>query len=306
MAALPLELLLTILAWSVSRLPLRVARGLGAALGWVWFHVVPIRRRVTCEALARHLGLDADRARTVAAALYRGLGVSAMELLWLRPDRPERLAALALVENVERFDRARARGRGVIVVTAHYGNWDAMACSQAERAGVLHVVTKRLSMRGIDRFWQRHRGRFGVRLHDMIGSAKAVMRALRSNETVALVVDQDTPPALGGAFVEFLGDTCATTTAPALLAARTGAALVPVRCERQTDGRLRIVVDEEVELLRDARGRVDILATTRRINGILEGWVRAHPEQWLWLHRRWKTRPDPLEIAASPKPARAT
>lgn len=295
-----MRVVLHIVAWLVSRLPLGVARSLGRALGVIWFRVVPIRRATVIDALERRLGLDREKSWRVASALYRGLGVAAMELLWLRADRADRLGEIVRVENVERFDRALARGHGVIVVTAHYGNWDAMACSQARRAGVLHVVTKRLSMKAIDRFWQAHRGRFGVRLHDEVGSVRAVLGALRRNETVALVVDQDTPPSRGGAFVPFLGCPCATTTAPALLAARTKAALVPVRCDRDSDGTLRVVVEDEIDPVRDSRGKVDVVATTARINAEVERWVRARPELWLWLHRRWKTRPDRTEIAAIP------
>jgi KDO2-lipid IV(A) lauroyltransferase len=257
----------------------------GAFLGLVWFHVVRIRRRVVRDNLALALPERADDHRRIARASYRHLGISALEFLKLSVDQ-DAVAARVHAHGLERFEAARARGRGVIVVTAHFGNFDLLACSQARRGVPLAIVSRELHGGGSNRFWMESRRASGLRIFQERGGVRHVLRWLRAGNALGLVVDQRTPPARGGTRATFLGHQVWTSTAAAKLALRTGAALVPARIERRADGDHDLYVDEEIDFV-PGRGAEAEQELTERINREVEGWIRAKPELWLWLHRRF-------------------
>lgn len=281
----------------IAILPWRLLRPLGAAVGWLAGSLIRVRRRHVEASLAASGVADPARA---ARRMYASLGAGLCELLWLagRPadalgDRFEMDPACAAA-----LRQAAARGRGVVVATAHTGNWDLSACAAArwfaEDAGApagrasLTVVTKRLSWRALDRYWQRLRADRGVILVDAAGAAAAVRDALAARGVVALLVDQAPERASGVAVFPFLGRPARHDLAPALLAARAKAPIVVVLGRRRDDGTHVLEAWDviEPESLR-ARGGVE--AATARMAAAVERFARARPDQWLWLHRRWKS-----------------
>jgi KDO2-lipid IV(A) lauroyltransferase len=275
------------LAAAVARLPFRWLRGLGAALGFLAGSVLRIRRRQV-EASLQRAGIAPSSA--VARGMYASLGTGIFELLWLAGRPPSALAGWCTMDPAcaAALHRAAALGRGVVVATAHTGNWDLAACAAAQwiagegSAARLHVVTKRLSWRALDRYWQRLRAERGVILADALGAATH-----RAGDFTGLMVDQVPERASGVATIPFLGAPALHDLGPALLAARSRAPVVVVLGRREPDGRhrleLALTIDPE-----ELRGRGAIEAATAKIAAALEAFVRAHPEQWLWLHRRWK------------------
>jgi KDO2-lipid IV(A) lauroyltransferase len=250
------------------------ARRIGAFLGLVWFHVVRIRRPTAIRQIARSLGVSPPVARAIARETWRNLGRSAAEFF-----RLEEAARTVRTRGWERYLAAKARGKGVVVVTAHFGNWDLCAASQALRGEPLHVVTKDLSDRGVNALWMERRRQAGVRLHAARGSLRPLLEALRGGETVGLVVDQHAP---GGPIVPFFGRGAATSSSSVVLATRTGAALLPAFLFRDHDGRgHELRIGEEIPV-------TDVRSTLARIHGTLEDAIRERPDHWLWLHRRWK------------------
>lgn len=250
---------------------------LGAALGWCWYRVLPVRRGVARENLASalpELG-DGERERIVAA-MYRHLGLTFVELLRFGGRDPGRLGDGLEVVGRGHLDAALAAGRGVLVVTAHLGNWELLV-----RAGTLcdapvSVVTKSLRSPVAQAAWSRLR-RGGPRLLADRGSARAIVAALRRNEVVGYVLDQHAPR---GVRVPFFGREASTYDGLARLALATGAAVVPVFTWRTANGHA-VHIEPAVEV-------GDVVETTRRCTERIEAAVRAHPEQWLWIHRRWK------------------
>jgi KDO2-lipid IV(A) lauroyltransferase len=282
-------------AWVVGRLPFRALPRLGAVLAWIAFDLLRIRRAHVIAALRRaELGDE-----TTARAVYRSLGAGLGELLWIAGRPREDLRDLVEIEGWPIFEAAKARGRGVIVATAHTGNWDLAALSCAARTP-LAVVTKRLSARGLDAFWQSSRARRGLSLlaaADLdsaeVGFAggvwSTVRGALARGQSVALLVDQDPERTTGVVAEPFLGEIALHDTFPAAIAARTGASIVVALARRE---RGRHVVEIVARFDPPARaGRAWIEATTRAIAHEVEAFVRRDPSGWLWLHRRWKTRP---------------
>lgn len=273
----------------------RGAERLGRFLGLVWFHVLRIRRAtVTRQLRAAFPSWPAGRVRGVARALYGNLGRWAAE--FARATGPERVRVEALagveVEGLEGYESATAGGRGAIVVTAHLGNWDLAACSQAFAGRRLAVLSRRLSNRGLDRYWMERRRAAGLEIVEEGASVVRLAELVRSGWTVVLMVDQATPPERGGVRVPFLGREAWTTRLPGVLAVRTGAPIFPVFVDSPAGGRHRIRVESPLwaEGLGGRPGE-RVLELTRRISERLERRVRERPDQWLWLHRRWKEFP---------------
>lgn len=287
---------------AVGRLPYRWLGPLGALLGLFVGVVLRIRRAHVTAAMAR---AGVERPDRAARRMYVSLGRGLFELLWLSGRPPGEALGVVIDEaSAERFERALGRGRGVVVATAHTGNWDLTACAAAAWIGTrreargearaLHVVTKRLSWRALDRTWQRLRAERGVGLIDARGAVRRVREALVRGDVVAMMVDQVPERESGVAVLPFLGAPARHDLAPVTLAARAGAPIVVVLGRRAEDGRHVI---EVVDVLEPLATREAITEATARIARALEGFVLAHPDQWLWMHRRWKghsSRPLPV------------
>jgi KDO2-lipid IV(A) lauroyltransferase len=227
--------------------------------------------------------------------MYGSLGAGLFELLWLAGRPPEALAARFTMDPAcgDALLRGVARGRGVVVATAHTGNWDLTACAAAqwierEAGGArLHVVTKRLSWRALDRYWQRLRAERGVVLADALGAAAYVRDALSAGDFTAMLIDQVPERGSGVSVAPFLGAPALHDLGPALLAARARVPLLLVLGHREPDGRHRLELAAEIDP-EALRGKGAIERATATMASALEAFVRAHPTQWLWLHRRWK------------------
>ena len=289
-------LVLRALAWMIGLLPFTALPRLGDVLAFLACDVLRIRRAHVRSALARASLSIAPR------EVYRQLGASLLELLWLSARPNEDLGRLVRIEGLERFEAARALGRGVIVATAHTGNWDLAACACAIRAP-LSVVTKRLSSRSLDAFWQETRRARGV---DLVpapdgGVFRALTARLTAGGAVALLVDQDPERTTSVVSAPFLGAVALHDTLPATVSARTGAPIVVAFARRAFDGH----VVEIVDVIEPPVDRGSIAVATRRIAAALDAYVRAAPETWLWLHRRWKTQLEPALHTSSldPDPA---
>lgn len=290
-------------AGAIGLLPWRWLRALGAALGAIAGSALRIRRRHVEASLRRAEIADAG---AIARGVYSSLGAGLLELLWLAGKPPAALGPRFTVAPAcaEALRGALARGRGVVVATAHTGNWDLSACGAAQwlaevaraeawgrgegRAPSVHVVTKRLSWRALDRYWQHLRAARGVVLVDAKGAAARVREALAAGDVAVMLIDQAPERASGVAELPFLGAPALHDLGPALLAARARSPLLLLLGHRDDDGLHHLELAEAIapEDLRGGAGA--IRAATARLAAGLERFVRAHPAQWLWLHRRWK------------------
>jgi KDO2-lipid IV(A) lauroyltransferase len=286
--------MLRLLTWAACLLPQRWVRRLGRVLGWLTCHVFRVRRRVVRQNLAAAMRLDAVEARRLTRGIYDHLCTGAIEFLRVAAlDREEALEVLG-GEGVRRLKAHLGDGRGMLVLSAHLGNWDLLACAAARCGLPVNVVTRRIKTGWLDRYWMRARERCGVSLLPDSGSARRVVAALRRGEAVAMVLDQHQP---GGTAVPFFGRPAATATSLARLALATGAPVVPVFLVR--DGlRFRLRVHDPVQLVRTGRRSTDIIRNTALFVQTLEQEIARYPEQWLWLHRRWKIRRSPEGVAA--------
>jgi len=257
----------------------------GGALGALVGGALRVRRAHVEAAMAR---AGVEHPELAAAGMYRSLGTSALELLWLA-GQPRDLGSLARVDAAAReaLARARARGRGIVFAASHTGNWDLAACAIASGSPErLMIVTKHLSMGWLDAFWQRTRARYGV---ELVGARGAFARGrdhVRGGGAVAMMIDQVPARRAHACRVEFLGQTAWADKAPATVAARTGATLVVPCARRGEDGVQELTVVDVVEPPPGAASAW-IEETTARATRALGRFVLENPTEWLWMHRRW-------------------
>ncbi len=277
----------------VGLLPLGVAGALGEALGGWAFALAGGERRKALESLGRafpSLGTQAREA--LAKECFRHLGRAAFELACVRQidSAPERWVEWPAADRAV-LDGALARGKGVVFVSGHVGNWELLARRVALAGYSAHTIAKETSdprlTALVERF--RERGRLQSIWRGQDGAAKKMLRVLRDGAILGLLIDQDTR--VQSVFVPFFGHPASTPRAAADLALRTRAALVVGFCQRQEDGRYRISM-RELEVTRGEDAEADALQLTAALTSEIEAAIRRAPAQWVWMHRRWKTQPE--------------
>jgi KDO2-lipid IV(A) lauroyltransferase len=284
-----LRVVLAVVEW----LPLGWAQALGRAVGSAGFHLAPGERRKALASLTVAFPemSDEDRLELVRRC-FRHLGTAALEMA-VAP----RLGTAALDRLVdmsggaiERMQEARARGKGVVCIAAHLGNWELHAWSVARRGLPLFAVGKENVDPRLNRLVDRFRSRGGLRnvWRGQPGAAVAMLRALRKGELLGMLIDQDTN--VQNVFVPFFGRPAATPRAAADLVLRTGASALVCLNYRGEDGIYRAST-EEVDVPRTGDLERDAVELTARFTARIEAAIRAHPEQWVWMHQRWKTKP---------------
>ena len=188
-------------------------------------------------------------------------------------------------EGLENYLKAKEGGRGVLVATAHFGNWELSAFSHALMTEPMHVMVRPLDNPLIDDLVERRRTLSGNHLIDKRTAARAVIKALRDNEAVGMLIDQNTTPT-EGVFINFFGKLACASSAFVKLAHHSGAAVLPGFAVWD-EGKQRYVLRFYPPISLTG----DVEADTQAIHSIFEQVIREHPHQWLWIHRRWKTRP---------------
>jgi Kdo2-lipid IVA lauroyltransferase/acyltransferase len=198
---------------------------------------------------------------------------------------------LVSFEGLENYEAGLARGNGVIFLTAHLGVWELGAFAHALRGYKFNVVYRGLDNPRLDQFVRRYRALSGNRLIEKNESARGIIAALARNETVGILADQNTL-AEEGVFVEFFGVRACMTAGVARFALHTGAAVVPAFCVWEADRkRYCIYYDKAMTFAPTANTAADIQSATQAMAVVIERYIRRYPDQWLWIHRRWKTRP---------------
>jgi KDO2-lipid IV(A) lauroyltransferase len=275
----------------IARWPRRLALGSGRALGTLLGQLD--RRHLAIAAGNLRLAFpDWDEARVwrTARAVYGHFGAVLFDILWLQRRTPEQIRGLLEVHGREHVERAMAGGRGALLVTAHLGNWELHGVAHGLLFGPIQVVARPLDNPRLDARLCAMRTMAGNTVLYKRRALIRILHALRAGQGIAILVDQNVLPR-DGIFVEFFGRPAATTTVAAALAVKTGAPLVPCRTELLGDGRYRLTYAPAVDWSPSGEREADVACLTQRLTRQIEDWVRETPEQWLWMHRRWKTRP---------------
>jgi KDO2-lipid IV(A) lauroyltransferase len=284
-----LRILIFVLEKVLRFLPWRLVVAAGALLG-AGAYVFQVRRRRRALAnLTMALGDTKDPAelRRLARGLFLNIGRNLAEIVWVAA-RPERCDRLVTFEGLEHLETARAQGRGVVLLTGHAGSWELLAAAIVRHGLPLSVIARRTSQENVSAFVLRVRERLGVQtvLRGSSAAARTVLRTLRAGEALGALIDQDVR--VKGVVVDFFGRPALTPTGPISLALRAGSPLVYFVIWRLPDGTHRARFNPPVELERGGDTAATVERHTAAFTHWLEERIREHPDQWMWIHRRWR------------------
>jgi Kdo2-lipid IVA lauroyltransferase/acyltransferase len=284
-------------AWAVLKflgaLPRSMARWTAARFAAILFRMNPAWWRVALQnlRLAFPEWSEAERERTVHQ-MVRNLGWQMAEFAHLPQMTRENVESVMVQEGFENFLAAEKKGLGILFLTGHFGAWELTPFAHALYHKPLHFLVRPIKNLRVDALVSRYRALCGNQAIEKNESARAVLRVLRDGGTVGILADQNTTP-VEAVFVNFFGIPAATTAGLARLARRTGAAVLPARSYWDASlGKYQLRYEPALELTASDDEEADIRAHTAIFNQVLEGFVRKFPDQWFWVHRRWKNRPE--------------
>jgi Kdo2-lipid IVA lauroyltransferase/acyltransferase len=284
--------LVTVVARTLGRLPRRLARFLVRILTFACYVGLSRLRGVGERNLQLALPELSSKAREkILRNVFRNLGWQLVEFCRMPRYTPQNTQGWLRTEGLEHYLAAQARGKGVLILTGHLGAWELSSFYHSLMGHPMGMVIRRLDNRLLDEYVNGIRCLHGNRVLHKDDFARGLLTAMRSGQTVGILMDTNmTPPQ--GEFVEFFGITACTASGLARVALKTGAAVLPGFCLwEEKEQQYVLHFGPELKFTRTAHPEADILALTQQCNDVLESWIRRYPDQWLWIHRRWKTRP---------------
>lgn len=278
---------------ALGLLPRPLARVVGAGFASLAYWLRPTLRRAALFNL--RLGFpdwtDAQREAAIRG-MIRQVGWMAGEFSQFPKYSRAKIEEIVVVDGAENFDAAQTRGKGVLFLTGHMSAWELAPFAHALYGHPLHFLVRRIANRQVDELINGYRCLSGNRPIEKNRSARAILKVLGEGGTVGILSDHNTSIE-EGVFVDFFGVPASTTSGIARIALRTDAAVVPgFLCWDAEIGKYRLQFQPAVELARSGEEEADVRENTARFTKIIEEYVRAHPDQWLWVHKRWKTRPE--------------
>ena len=283
---------LWLLVRAIGALPRGLARRVGAAIGAIAFRLLGRLRRVGVRNLTLAYPEWKPEQRTAALALvYRNLGWLLAEFC-LMPDYTSEVASRFIrYEGLENYLAARERGKGVLVLTGHLGAWELSSFYHSLMGMPMGMVIRRLDNPLVDEFVNHIRCLHGNRVIHKDDFARGLIASMRAGETVGILMDTNmTPPQ--GVFVPFFGMQACTASGMARIAGKTGAAVVPgFLLWEENEQKYVLRFGQELEVKHTGDSETDAVTNTAAFTAAIEGTIRQYPDQWLWMHRRWKTRP---------------
>jgi KDO2-lipid IV(A) lauroyltransferase len=284
------------LAWILLKfigvLPRPLARAAGILLAWTVYLLHGKLRRVGKKNLAMAFPEKSPYERAkILRGVFTSLGRQVAEVCLFPKYTRENVSKTVVYEGFENFERALARRKGVLFLTAHLGAWELSAFAHSLYGYPLQVVMRPLDNPYLDRLTRQYRTMHGNKAVDK-DFARGLISAMRKGETVGVLMDTNMIPSQG-VFVDFFGIQACTASGIARVALKTDAAVVPgFTIWDPAINKYRLRFDPAAKLIRTGNSEADVVANTALFTKIIEDYVRRYPDQWLWVHRRWKTRPE--------------
>ncbi|MDF3128657.1 lysophospholipid acyltransferase family protein [Kiritimatiellaeota bacterium B1221] len=280
-----MTLLLNSFSWVFGHIPLRLAHLLGSGVGFsAW--LFNFRKKEINQRICDCLGVTWKEANGIQRRMYRNLGWTVSEFFRLPYMREAEALDLLQLQNTEQIPEDRK----YIALVAHTGNWELLAASTPLQGfGNLNIVVKTLKPPQMNTWICKARTRWGTRVHDRRGSSRNLLRVLKTGEPLGFILDQNAKNNWG-VFVDFFGKPACTTDGLAQLAAISGYEIHPVFCRR--DMKTRKLIAEVGEVIPGPKDRSpeEIIRVTAECTKKIEDFVRKYPDQWIWMHRRWRTQ----------------
>jgi KDO2-lipid IV(A) lauroyltransferase len=277
---------------AMGMLPRPLARGLGIALAQLVYLAHPKLRRVGMRnlELAFPEKSRAER-KKILRKVFTGMGRQLAEFCLFPKYTKDNIKEIAIHDGFENFDAARQRGKGVLLLTGHFGGWEVGSFAHSVYGFPIKIVVRDLDNPLIDDLVRRYRTLHGNSTFDNREFARSLLSSMRAGDTVGILMDTNmTPPQ--GVFVDYFGIPACTASGLARVALKTDAAVIPAfTIWDEALKRYRIRFEPALRLIRTGDSEADAIANTALFTQALEKCARRYPEQWLWVHRRWKTRP---------------
>ena len=273
-------------------LPRRVARWVGATFVRIaYLFRKPLRQAAVFNLQLAFPDWSREQRKQTIHGMNRQIGWMIGEFSQFPKYTRERIEEIVVIDGAENFDEAQRRGRGVLFLTGHMSAWELAPFAHARYGHPLHFLVRPVANRKVDALINGYRCLSGNRPIDKNRSARAILKVLSEGGTVGILSDHNTSLD-EGVFVNFFGIPASTTSGLARVALRTGAAVVPgFLCWDESLQKYRLGFEPAVDLARTGDDEADVRENTQRFMQVIERYVRRHPEQWLWVHKRWKTRP---------------
>ncbi len=271
--------------------PLPVAQAWGTGIGALAYRLSGRYRAVADRNLRRAYGdtlMPAAR-QTLIRGVFQNFGRTTLAEFLKAPSlTPTQLRALVQCDTYAPIHALLARGKGLILITAHFGNWELLARRAALEGFAVTVVARQSGDAQFDTLTDSLREGGGYEVHPRGDSPRRLLQRLKENKIVAILPDQKSDDV----FVPFFGTLAGTVAGPAVLALKTGAPIVPMFCPRLPDGTYQVVIGPEIDTTPTGDAKADTRRIMADINLVIENMVRQYPDQWLWLHDRWRLPPQ--------------
>jgi Kdo2-lipid IVA lauroyltransferase/acyltransferase len=272
-------------------IPLGVRRAIFKILFRLFYHASAKQRLIALHNLRRaYPEKSIDEIEAIAKGVFRHMGIVLAELFEMPFITRETLADWVTVEGLEHVEAALAKGKGVLSIVAHFGNWELMTVAVPLLIRPMQIIYRPLDSPIMDNLLGWSRTKHGNSLIPKGGSGKRIIRLLRENSPIGILSDQNVDKN-EGVFVDFFGRPACTSVGTAVLAMQSGAPVIPAFMPRMPDGRYKLVILPAVEITQTDNHESDLIVNTQRFAKVVEDMVRRYPDQWFWIHQRWKTKP---------------
>lgn len=270
--------------------PFRISLKFFSGIGSLLYHFDKRHRNVALENLS-FVFSDKSNAeiKKIAKKSFKNIGLTIGEIARIVKEGKDFINNITEYEGINNIEKAMKKGKGVIIMSAHLGNWEIGALAIGKR-WKFNSVVRPLDNQLLNEFLYKIRTTFNGSVISKKNAMKEILKCLKRNELVAILMDQNTSRD-EGIFVDFFGKKACTTPVIAILTLRTGASVIPTFLIREDTGKFKLIFEKEVEIIPSGDYRKDIERYTLIFTRVIESAVRKYPEQWLWLHRRWKTQP---------------
>ncbi|MCA9408396.1 MAG: lysophospholipid acyltransferase family protein [Candidatus Omnitrophica bacterium] len=281
-------------SWLFNKLPYSVVKGFSNVVIALGFIVVGRQRKIAKESLEIALGQETTEfeRREIVRKCFDNLGRGMIELIYFM-EHPAMINERVVIEGKEHLDEAFKKGNGVIGISAHFGSFPLMLLRFAQEGYPTNAIIRPVRDQIIEKHFLNQRSKLGLNTIYSVPRQQCVntsIKALRNNELLFIPLDQNFGSG-SGVFVEFFGQKAATATGPVVFARRTNAAILPMFIVRENHDKHRIIIEKEMELIQSDDEDKFIYENTARITQLIEKYVRRYPQEWGWMHRRWKSRP---------------
>lgn len=270
-------------------LPRRAGLAIFEKLGYLAYSILPKYRRIAQENLRTAFRDEKPEReiREIARQVFGNLGKNAFELIQFPKINKDNIDKIVETKNTGIIDTARKKGKGVIILASHFGNWELLAATLKLKDYPGYVIGRRIYFKKFDDYLNHLRKLHNVDIIYRDESPRKFLKILKENSMIGILADQDVD-SVEGVFVNFFGRDTYTPVGPAALARATGASIIPVFMIRK-NGRHELQVEPPVELIDTGDKEKDMVTNTQRWTNVLESYIRKYPDQWVWVHRRWKT-----------------